>query len=288
MSGQSNKHKQAVVTYFTATRAEYRLLWRTHHSLGLHFGYYDDQHQTHDEAVLNINDKLADLAKITSDDYVLDAGCGVGGSAIWLAANKSCRALGINLVPRQLDRARRFAAERQLENLVQFKIADFADTGFEKDTFTVVWGLESIVHAENKLTVLNEAFRVLKPGGRLVIAEYLLREGPLSAQEQTLLSLWLKGWAMPSVLTERQYRNMAGKAGFINFTVEDWTSDIIPSLRRVHRWTRLFKPLSPLLRGLHIVNDSQIDNRIATESQLKLLEADAWRYKALLFKKPKN
>jgi tocopherol O-methyltransferase len=286
MSGQSNKHKQAVVNYFTATRAEYRLLWRTHHSLGLHFGYYDDQHQTHDEAVLNINAKLANLAKIAGDDYVLDAGCGVGGSAIWLAANKGCQALGINLVPRQLERARRFAAERQLEDLVQFKIADFADTGFEKDTFTIVWGLESIVHAEDKQTVLNEAFRVLKPGGRLVIAEYLLREGPLSAQEQTLLNLWLKGWAMPSVLTEQQYRVMADKAGFVNFKIEDWTSAVMPSLRRVSYWTRLFKPLSPLLRGLRVVNEGQIANRIATESQLKLLKADVWRYKAILLTKP--
>ena len=81
MSQQSAKAR--IVQYYNATKREYRLLWRSNRSLGLHFGYYDARHKTHDAAVLNINRKLADLMKITANDHVLDAGCGIGGSSLW-------------------------------------------------------------------------------------------------------------------------------------------------------------------------------------------------------------
>lgn len=276
---------QAVIDYFEGTRVEYRLLWHTHRSYSMHFGYYDVQHRTHDEAVLNINAKLADLTHITKDDYVLDAGCGVGGSSMWLADNIDCKVLGVSVVPRQIDRAKQFAQERQLDELVDFKVADYSDTGLRDSTFTVVWGLESIVHADDKQAVLNEAYRLLKPGGRLVIAEYLLKEEPLSSEESGWLKRWLDGWAMGNILTERQYRNIATKAGFSDFTIEDWTDAVSPSLRRAKHWSMFFRPLSPLLLALHLVNRSQVNNRIATESQMKLLKSGAWRYKALLITK---
>ncbi len=282
----SQANTQTVIDYFNGTRVEYRLLWHTHRSYSMHFGYYDEQHQSHDAAVSNMNQKLAKLAGITRADSVFDAGCGVGGSAFWLAEHIGCKVMGVSVVPRQVARAKQFAEQRHLKELVSFRVADYSDTGLVANSFSVVWGLESIVHAEDKRAVLNEAYRILKPGGRLIIAEYLLKEKPLTAWEQSWLSLWLKGWAMGSILTEKQYREIARQAGFTDIKVKDWTTAVSPSLRRARRWSRFFRPLSPLLLALHLVNKRQIGNRVATESQMKLLKNGCWRYKALLVTKP--
>ena len=62
--------------------------------LGLHCGFFDAQHRAHDEAILNMNRVLASAAGISQQDRVLDAGCGIGGSAIWLARKIGARVTG--------------------------------------------------------------------------------------------------------------------------------------------------------------------------------------------------
>jgi ubiquinone/menaquinone biosynthesis C-methylase UbiE len=286
MPQQSEYHRKLVVNYYDSTQRDYRILWRSNHGLGLHFGYYDDQHRTHDAAILNINRKLADLAEITDKDRVLDAGSGVGGSSLWLAANRGCHVTGISIVPWQIEQANRLAKRRRLDNLIDFQVADFADTSLKEQTFTVFWGLESIVHAEDKQAVIYEAFRLLKPGGRLVISEYLIIKDKLSSEEQGMLDRWLDGWAMPSLMTEGQYEVMATKAGFSNFEAVDWTEHVRPSFKRLNRFVKIFKPAAALLYRLRLANKGQLGNLMASDAQMKLLDRGVWRYKVVIATKP--
>lgn len=286
MLRQAGDHKKQVVGYYNATKRDYRILWRSSHSLGIHFGYYDDQHCTHDAAILNMNSKLAELAGVRHQDRVLDAGCGIGGSALWLAANLGCKVVGINIVPWQVERARLLAEQRGLQKLVDFRLSDYADTKLEGESFTVIWGLESIVHAEDKRAVIEEAFRLLKPGGRLIISEYLLTKDALGSEEQAELNQWLKGWAMPSLLTEEEYKNLAHNAGFSDFTVHDWTVQTLPSFGRLNRFVKMFKPVAPILHTLGVANEGQLGNLEASEAQMKLLAKDLWRYKVVVATKP--
>lgn len=57
-------------------------------NLAIHMGYYDDSIESHEESLLRLNEIVFDIAKIGENDLVLDAGCGVGGSSIWLAKIK--------------------------------------------------------------------------------------------------------------------------------------------------------------------------------------------------------
>lgn len=287
MSKQSTEHIKAVASYYDNTRAEYRLIWRNRHNLGLHFGYYDSKHTTHDQAVLNLNAQLARRVNIAADDNVLDAGCGVGGSSIWLALNVGCKATGINVTPRQVERAKQNARSSNVSGLTDFLVADYADIPFGTESFSVFWGLESIVHAEDKQAVIDEAYRVLKPRGRLVIAEYLIPERDLSSREKALLATWLKGWEMPGLESPKSYKQMLERAGFQNIQVDDWTQHMMPSFRRLDSFSKKFKRLASLLSVLGLSNKNQRRNLAAVEAQMRLLESGAWSYRVVTATKVK-
>ncbi len=79
--------QQHVIDYFDQTEKDYRWLWGIDRHFGLHCGYYDEHTSGHDAAVLGMNRSLASVVNVTAGETVLDAGCGIGGSALWLAEN---------------------------------------------------------------------------------------------------------------------------------------------------------------------------------------------------------
>ena len=279
-------HLQDVITYYNKTKREYKTLWRSDHGLSLHFGYYDQTTSTHDAAVSRLNEKLADRLKIGGSDRILDAGCGVGGSLIWLASKRGATGVGVNITPWQVEFARNQARKRDLESRLTFIQADFANTGLDAASFTVFWAIESTVHAADRALVAREAFRLLKPGGRLILVEYLLQDEKLSAAETQLIRTWLGGWAMPSLLTERSYRQILERTGFKHIAVEDWTEPVRPSLNRLRKFADRLTPHVQLLHRLRIINRTQIGNLMATNAQMTALDQGLWRYKVIVAEKP--
>jgi tocopherol O-methyltransferase len=279
---QSKKHQQDVIDYYDSTKREYKIIWKNKDNLGIHFGYYDDDNKDHNSAILNINRKIAEIASITAKDKVLDAGCGVGGTAIWLAENINCYSVGVTIVPWQYEKGQDLIIQKQLSDKVKIIIGDYADTGLDSNSFTVVIGLESIVHAEDKLTVVREAYRLLKPGGRLVVCEYMLTNDRMSMFDTNLIKEWLDGWSMPSLLSQKQYEDIAKRAKFKKIIFKDWTEQTRPSFDRLNKFIKILMPLHKPLRAFHIVNKGQIENLKASNAQMKSLEKGLWRYKVMV------
>ncbi len=117
---------------------------------------------------------------------MLDAGCGLGGSAIWLAQQFGAEVVGVNLVASQVYRARRSAYRHGVSDRVRFERRDFTRTGFPEGNFDVVWAIESICHTSDKPAFLVEARRLLKPGGRLVVADLFRTQRPFSVDDEKL------------------------------------------------------------------------------------------------------
>jgi len=281
MSGQS--HHGAVLRYYNETRWDYKHLWKSDETLAIHFGYYDGQATAHKRAVERMNEELATAVEVTASDVVLDAGCGMGGSSIWLAANVGCEVLGINITDYQLDVAITAAKRQQLESLARFEVRDYTSTELPSERFTVVWALESVVHAVSKPDFATEAFRLLKPGGRLVLAEYMVRDDPpIDSAEAEILKVWLEGWAMPSLLSEEMYRRVLGSAGFGQVSVRDITDHVLPSLTRLERITKFLLPVAPALRSCRVITRGQLENARASAAQISALKKGLWRYKLLV------
>ncbi len=87
MSAQSKR----VLDQYKNTRLDYRLLWTGRDTLAVHFGYYDAGVRNHAESLQRMNEVLADAVQISNRDTVLDAGCGYGGSSIWLSKHRGCQ-----------------------------------------------------------------------------------------------------------------------------------------------------------------------------------------------------
>ena len=274
----ASNQRDAIIAYYDQTWLDYRLLWLNRRTLSVHFGYTDPTTRGHADALLNMNRVLADRAGIRPGARVLDAGCGVGGSSIWLAQSRGASVIGITPVASQVARARRFAAAHRLGDQVTFEQADYTHTPFADASFDVVWALESLCHAPDKAAFYREAARLLRPGGRLVIAEYLRSARPLNTQGERLLHRWLDGWAIPDLDTRAEHMAHATAAGLPNMRIDDITAYTQPSLRRLYTITRWSYPLAVLGRAVGIRSAVQHGNVIGSLCQYQALECGLWFY----------
>jgi len=277
---------ERVNKYYEATTFDYHTVWTGRNDHAIHFGYFDTDTPSHSQSLLNMNRVLAARAGITAADSVLDAGCGYGGSSIWLARTIGCRVLGLNIVPFQIAKAKRYARRAGVGDKVDFALQDYAHTTLPEASFDVVWGLESIVHAPDKAAVVREAYRLLKPGGRLIIAEYTLREQPpLTAAESDSLTPWLEGWAMPSLLQAGEYLQLFRSAGFERAAAEDITEHVLPSLRRLEK-ILIALPVGRFLKRIGVFSKEHLGNMEGSRVQIEALKSGYWRYTILTAQKP--
>ena len=267
-----------IVAYYEQTWFDYRMAWANKENQAFHFGYWEPETTSHAEALLNSNRILADLAGVRSGMRVLDAGCAHGGSAFWLAQHRAAEVVGITLVERQVAHARREAEQRGLAGQVSFQVADYCDTGLAAGSFDVIWALESLCHAPDKAAFYREVARLLRPGGRVVVADYMRARRPLPDDQERLCAEWLTGWAIGDIDTMEEHAAHAVAAGLEGVVVRDGTPWTWRSLRTLHRRTLVVWYPDLVLSLLGVRTSVQRGNVVASRRQWQALRAGAWRY----------
>ena len=271
----------SVRAYYDETWLDYRLLWITRQTPGIHFGYWDEETTRHEDALCNLNRVLAEHIGITSGQRVLDAGCGVGGSAIWLAETFDVDVVGITPVASQVARARRYAATRGVAERVTFAQESYLATTFPPASFDVVWAMESACHAPDKRRFLGEARRLLRPGGRLGMVEYMRAARSFSPADEALLQSWLAGWAIPHLVTREQWIKWARELGFSQLDTVDITANVAPSLRHLYRMAVVAWPVELAQHALGLRSAVQHGNVRGARDQYRALRQGLW-FDALL------
>ncbi|BAE61033.1 unnamed protein product [Aspergillus oryzae RIB40] len=107
---------------------------------------------------------------------VLDVGCGVGGPAREIARFTGCQVVGVNNNGYQIARATRHTQKAGLEEQVSFCKGDFMHLDFPDNKFDAVYVIEATVHAPSLQKVYEQIFRVLKPGGRFGVYEWVMTD----------------------------------------------------------------------------------------------------------------
>jgi len=266
-----------IIDYYNQCNIDYRILWRINRNLSIHYGFHDKKHKKHDDAVINMNRVLARMAKIKSNDRILDAGCGIGGSSIWLAKKFGSEVVGINISKDQLETAKKSAKNMEVGNLTQFLGKNFADTKFPRNSFDVVWGLESICYAENKKDFLSEARRILKNKGRIIVADGFIKKS-LTDEEEGKMNNWLDGWAVPNLAGVNEFKKYLEELGFNNIEFKDITKNVMPSSARLYMASIFGYPIGKLLEWAGIRTKIQTKNIISAYYQHITLKRGLWLY----------
>ena len=271
--------------YYDLSQTHYKRVWNLKRSRSLHYGYWDSSTKNFHEALLNINKILAAKAGINKQHKVLDAGCGIGGSSLWLAKNIGCNVTGISLSAKQVQTANDLSQIENLQTLAIFEQQDFTATHYQAESFDVIWAIESVCHSSDKSKFINEAYRLLKKGGKLILADFFKQEN-LAEKDAALIKHWANGWAIDDFATIQNFTEQLKNAGFHNTNIEDATTKIIPSAKRLYRayfpgvvggfLYKLFNP-KPTIYGKKNIDTAYL--------QYKALKQNLWKYNIVLAEK---
>ena len=223
---------QDVENYYDQSEVHYKLFWKLKESMGLHYGIWNTDTKKIQGAVLNTNYLLMKMGAIQSTDYVLDAGCGIGGSAIFNAKNTGCRVHGISLSKKQIATATLLAKENGLAHQLSFTQQDYTKTNFEANTFDVVWAIESMQTASNKNLFYKEMYRILKPGGKILIAD-IFKPTPYNIAPEKDMHTMLNGWAMTDILAIPELKQIANDNNFEVGEIKNVTQEIKKSVDKI-------------------------------------------------------
>lgn len=163
------KITQTIADFWDQTSVGWQTIWGPH----FHHGFYENNDPiTPLEAQEKLIEKLASMLFIKPQEKILDVGCGIGGSSLYLAKNYQAQMTGITLSQKQIAIATQLAQAENIQNVI-FKIEDalFLKT-FADNSFDIVWSLESCEQFYDKNSFIQQAFRVLKPGGKLMLATW--------------------------------------------------------------------------------------------------------------------
>ncbi len=209
----------AVAAHYDDLDELYRAIWGSH----LHHGYWITGAESADDAVLNLIHLIARLASIRTGDRVCDIGCGYGETALTLNRSYGARVLGLTVSPKQHRRAEAAAAG----NLnVSFLLRDAIDNGLNANAYDAVIAIESTEHIADKARIFAEAQRILRSGGRCLIAAWLTCERPSQWQARYLLEPICAEGRLPSMASVSEYREMIEHAGFHNVEFLDLTRNV--------------------------------------------------------------
>ncbi|WP_414527026.1 methyltransferase domain-containing protein [Nodularia chucula] len=221
---------QQIQQFYDASSGLWEQIWGEH----MHHGYYGaDGREQKDRrrAQIDLIEELLKWAEVETAENILDVGCGIGGSSLYLAARLNAQATGITLSPVQAARATERAQYAGLSARTQFQVADAQAMPFPDDSFDLVWSLESGEHMPDKTKFLQECYRVLKPGGKLIMVTWCHRptdHAPLTADEQKHLEEIYRVYCLPYVISLPEYEAIARQLPLNNLRTADWSTAVAP------------------------------------------------------------
>jgi len=169
-------------------------------------------------------ERLVELCHIEAGDHVLDVGCGAGATPVYLAAAHGCHVVGVDILPRMIERAQELANRKSVAHLAEFRVADAQDLPFDDDQFDAVITESVTSFPEDKQLAANEYARVTKSGGYVGLNESTWLQTPPPAE--------IVAWASQEVgasvspLTREEWVGLLENAGLKDLIVRIQTIDV--------------------------------------------------------------
>ena len=204
---------------------------------------------------LAFTERLGHLLELNPESHLVDAACGSGASALFLAQRFGCRVHGFDLSRQNVERASAEAARRGLSERVRFDYGDAEHLPLGDASVDVVICECAFCTFPDETAAAREFARVIRPGGRIVLSDITRAAGP--ADELNDLMAWIA--CLADARSSDAYAEWLTEAGLSIAIVEPHDEALRDMVRTIG--TRLFA--AEVLAGLKNVDVPGIDFEVA-------------------------
>jgi tocopherol O-methyltransferase len=213
--------KTEIRNHYELATLFYRLLWGVH----IHHGLWNGDESSR-QAQRQLIEHLLDESGIPRGASVVDVGCGMGGSSIYLAQHHDCDVTGITLSGVQRGWAASRAALGGVSRQTRFLRQDAESAEFEDEAFDFLWSVECTEHLFDKPAFFQRASRWLRPGGGVALCIWHAGDEPHSDEHIQQVEAVCDAFLCPSLGTVADYSSWLTDAGLEVTSVSDLTSRV--------------------------------------------------------------
>ena len=203
--------------------------------------------------------EIAQLAQIQSHHNVLDVGCGLGGSARYIATQHGCSVMGVDLTDEYIDVANKLTEFVSLTDKVSFKQASALELPFPSENFDIVWTEHTQMNISDKEKFYAELSRVLKPNGRLVFHDVFGTENTPHYPTP-----WAEHASLSALCTQNEAKTIIEKS---NLVVDKWIDKSIESMKFFKEMVKKAETSGPPPLGFHLLMGSTVKTKLLNQAR---------------------
>ena len=207
-----------------------------------------------DDASRQLATLVASRANVREYHLVLDAGCGFGDQcSLWADLYPHTRFCAISNSLPQLKHAMQLVRQRKLDGRVSLVHCDATASPFPANTFDRILALESAFHFDTRHDFFRHAWQLLKPGGRIVLADFIARPS-VDFVHRMARELGGAAWQIPraNLCSREQYEAGLQSCGFTKIDIQNVTEQVIEPfakfIRDRYRQPEYRRDAQPLVR----------------------------------------